>query len=419
MSRPVDRELDLVLVGATGFVGRLTAHHLATHAPAGLRIALAGRSTDRLEGARSMLPGAARTWPLIVVDVLSDAAVADLAARTRVVASTVGPYLRYGLPLVRACAVAGTHYADLTGETLFVRRSIDAAHQTAQLSGARIVHSCGFDSVPSDLGVGLAAARAAAEGAGALTSAVLHVRRLRGGISGGTVDSLRQQLIETEGDPVARRLAADPRALVEDVSGSPYASSAARGLGPLVRDADTGRWQAPFVMGTYNRQIVFRTNALSGWAYGREFVYREVVDTGRGPGGAVAAAALALGTGALLAGMAFGPTRSLLDRLLPEPGQGPDERRRRNGTFTVEVLAETAGGARYRTTLGADLDPGYDGTAVMLGESALGLVAGSGLGPAGVVTPMAALGECLATRLHDRGFTVSTDRIPAGAGDAR
>jgi short subunit dehydrogenase-like uncharacterized protein len=412
VSDPADRELDLVLVGASGFVGRLTARHLAEHAPAGLRVALAGRSTERLASVRSTLFGAGQRWPLITIDVLDGVGVADLATRSRVVVSTVGPYLRYGLPLVKACARAGTHYADLTGETLFVRRSIDAAHQIARANGARIVHSCGFDSVPSDLGVGLTAARAAAEGAGVLTSAVLHVRRLRGGISGGTVASLRQQVIETEHDPDARGLVTNPRALVDDVSGSLYGSSStAHGRSPLARDDRSGSWQAPFVMGAYNRQIVIRSNALAGWPYGREFAYREVVDTGRGPLGAVVAAAIMVWTGALMAGIAFGPARSLLDRVLPQPGQGPDDRRRRNGTFRFEVQAETASGARYRTTVGDERDPGCDGTAVMLGESAISLATDSGLGAGGVVTPMVALGTCLPQRLRDQGFTMTTDRI--------
>ena len=169
-----------------------------------------------------------------------DAAATELAARTRVVATTVGPYLRYGLPLVTACAAAGTHYADLTGEPLFVRRSIDAAHRTAVASGARIVHSCGFDSIPSDLGVGLTAARATADGAGELTSAVLHVTRLRAGVSGGTIDSLRQQAIEASDDPVARRLTTNPWALVDEVAGRPYGSSGERGLTRPTRNDRTG-----------------------------------------------------------------------------------------------------------------------------------------------------------------------------------
>ena len=410
VSNAADRELDLVLVGATGFVGRLTARHLAEHAPAGLRIGLAGRSADKLDQVRSSLPAPGQSWPTIVVDVQDDGAAAELAARTRVVATTVGPYLRYGLPLVKACAAAGTHYADLTGETLFVRRSIDAAHGPAVASGARIVHSCGFDSVPSDLGVGLSAARAAAEEAGELTSAVLHVTRLRGGISGGTIDSLRQQAIETSGDPIARRLTTNPWALVDEVAGRGYGSS---GSGPQrpTRNDRTGSWQAPFVMGAYNGQIVHRSNALAEWPYGRELTYREVIDTGRGPAGAVAAAGVVVGAGALLWGMSMPATRSLLDRVLPKPGQGPDERQRSRGAFRVEVHAETTGGARYCTTIGADHDPGYDGTAVMFGESALSLVGDSGLGPPGVATPMVALGATLPQRLRDHDFTVSTERL--------
>jgi short subunit dehydrogenase-like uncharacterized protein len=410
MSQPVDRELDLVLVGATGFVGRLTARYLVEHAPDGLRIGLAGRSGERLDQVRSALPGPARTWPVIVVDVLDDRAATELAARTRVVATTVGPYLRYGLPLVTACAAAGTHYADLSGEPVFVRRSIDAAHRTAVASGARIVHSCGFDSIPSDLGVGLTAARASADGAGALTSAVLHVTRLRAGVSGGTIDSLRQQAIQASDDPVARRLATDPWALVDEVAGSPYGSSGDAPSLPT-RDDRTGTWQAPFVMGGYNGQIVHRSNSLTGWPYGRELSYREVIDTGRGPRGAVVAAGIVVGAGALMRGMSIPATRALLDRVLPKPGEGPDDRRRSRGAFRIEVHADTTGGARYRTTIGADLDPGYDGTAVMLGESALALASEVGLGAPGAVTPMVALGSSLPPRLRDRGFMIATDRL--------
>lgn len=404
-----------MLVGATGFVGRLTAGELARHAPAGSRIGLAGRSADRLADVRAGLPKPGRDWPLITIDVLDDAAVATLAERTRVVVTTVGPYLRYGLPLVRACAEAGTHYADLTGETLFVRRSIDAADEFARASGARIVHSCGFDSIPSDLGVGLAAQAADDAGAGELVSVVLHVRRLRGGVSGGTIDSLRQQLIESAHDPAARRLAGDRWALVDERSGRPYGSSGGgrRHRLPIDRDQRTGSWQAPFVMGTYNRQIVQRTNALTGWVYGREFRYREVVDTGRGPRGAVAAAGLTLGTGALMGGMALPPSRWLLDHVLPAPGEGPNERRRAAGAFAVELHAETTSGTPFRATIAADHDPGYDGTAVMLAQSGLGLAGDAELGAPGVVTPMVALGSSLPQRLRDRGFTVTAEPFVA------
>ena len=405
---PDVRPHQLVLVGATGFVGRLTAQHLARYAPPGLRIALAGRSAERLAALRDELGGSAALWPLVVVDVDDPDAVAALARSTRVVVTTVGPYLRRGLPLTQACAEAGTHYADLTGETLFVRRSIDTAHPQARASGARIVHACGFDSVPSDLGVGLTAARAAADGAGTLTRTVLHVRAMRGGVSGGTVDSARQQVLEMAADPDARALVGRSDALVESPRRRRRSSGSAR---PVTRDADTGRWQAPFVMGAFNRQIVLRSDSLAGGAYGPEFAYREVVDTGRGPLGAARAAALAGGTTALLAGLGFAPTRAVLDRVLPSPGTGPSERTLQGGRFELEIEAGTTSGAHYRTTVSAPLDPGYAGTAVMLGESGLSLALDELVGPAGVLTPMVALGATLAARLRRHDFVIDTVRV--------
>jgi len=402
---------DLVLVGATGFVGRLTAQHLARYAPPGTRIALAGRSAERLEAVRAELGGTASSWPTVVVDVTDEDAAASLAASAKVVVSTVGPYLRYGLPLVRACAAAGSDYADLTGETLFVRRSIDAAHEEAAATGARIVHSCGFDSVPSDLGVGLCARQAAAERQGSLTETVLHVRSARGGVSGGTVDSLRQQLLETAGDPAARALVGRASALAD----GPQTAGVRRPgrPAPVQRDPRSGQWQAPFVMGVFNRQVVLRSHALAHSAYGPEFRYREVVDTGRGAAGAARAAALAGGTAALVGGMAFAPTRALLDRVLPSPGSGPSEATMAGGRFAVEVDALTTTGARYRTTVAADKDPGYGATAVMLGESGLALALDDLPLRGGVLTPMVALGSALVERLRSHGFTVTTERLPA------
>lgn len=404
-----EAELDVVLLGGTGFVGRMTAEHLARQAPAGVRFGLAGRSTDKLAGLRDDLGESAAGWTLVRADLTDSASIVDLARRARVVISTAGPYAPRGLPLVRACAEAGTAYADLTGETLFARRSVETCHEPAAATGARIVHSCGFDSVPSDLGVGLCAARAELDRTGPLTGATLHVRSARGGVSGGTVDSLRQQLVETAGDRDRRRLLGDPYAL----TGERARGGRQPGPRPLAKDPQTGRWAAPFVMGTYNRQIVLRSNALTGWSYGRDFGYTEVVDTGAGLRGAVAAAVVAGGTGGLVAAMAFGPTRRVLDVVLPDPGEGPRASTLDRGRFRVEVEATTATGARYRTRIGADLDPGYRGTAVMLGEAGLSLALDSHLPDrAGVLTPMTALGEALAARLRNRGFTVVTERDP-------
>ncbi len=403
----MSRDLDLVLLGATGFVGRLTAAHLARSAPPGTRVALAGRSAERLGALRDDLGEAASAWELRTTDVTDERALDRLAGQTTVLATTVGPYARWGLPVVRACATHRTHYADLTGETLFVRDSIDEAHDVARVSGARVVHSCGFDSVPSDLGVRLVADAAAAEGEGTPGETALHVVSMRGGFSGGTIDSGRQQQIATAGRPDLRRVVADPEAL----AGGTRSGRPRRGRPTLRRDPARDTWTGPFVMGGYNRQVVLRTDALGGWAYGRSFDYREVVDTGRGPVGLASAAAVAGGTAALMGGLAFAPTRVLLDRVLPSPGEGPSDRVRAGGRFRVEVDTTTTSGARYVATVAAPYDPGYDGTAVMLGESALALALDDLPDAAGVLTPMTGVGPQLAERLRAHAFEVGVRRV--------
>lgn len=416
-----DREFDLVLVGATGFVGRLTAQHLALHAPPELRIALGGRSEQRLAQVRGDLPETAADWPLVVVDTLKEESVRALARRTRVVVTTVGPYAEYGRLLLGACAAAGTHYADLTGEVLFVRDMIEAHHGTAQATGARIVTSCGFDSVPSDLGVLLTAERAAQDGEGTLTETTLRVRSLRGGVSGGTVDSMRRQFAEAAEDPERAAIVQDPYGLSPDRDGEPdrdaephAGRSTHRGGSrpPVAKDAQSGRWEAPFVMAGYNTRIVRRSNALTGWSYGRDFRYREVSDTGAGPRGLLRSAGTTAVLGGLVAGMRFAPTRALIDRVLPRPGEGPGEEAMARGRFVMDVQATTTTGARYTTRVAAEKDPGYTGTAVMLGETGLALAADEALLPAraGVLTPATALGEVLVERLRAHGFTLETER---------
>lgn len=420
------REHDLVLFGATGFVGRLTAAYLAENAPADLRVALAGRSRERLEAVRATLGSAAADWPVEVADAADGAALADLAARTRVVATTVGPYARHGLPLVEACADAGTHYADLTGEVLFVRRAIDVAQARAVASAAKVVVSCGFDSVPSDLGVFVLAEQVAADGEGWLGETTLYVRTLKGGLSGGTIDSMRQQVADTRSDRAGRRIIGDSYALTPDRSAEPPsrtrrpARSGALGVVdavtarlPVTRDA-SGRWTAPFVMASYNTRIVRRSNALSGYAYGRELRYAEVTDCGRDLTAPVKATALSGALLGLFAGMSFGPTRALLAKVLPKPGEGPDPQAQQAGRFVLDIETTTTTGARYRARVAADKDPGYSGTAVMLGESALCLALDDLPGGGGVLTPATAMGDALVDRLRAHGFTFAVTRIPDG-----
>ncbi|WP_100498088.1 saccharopine dehydrogenase family protein [Geodermatophilus chilensis] len=398
------RTHDLVVYGATGFVGRLLAAYLADAAPAGLRIALAGRSLSRLEQVRGELPAAARGWPLVEADSTDEASLAALAASTRVLATTVGPYVRHGLPVVEACARAGTHYADLTGEVLFVRRAIDRTDAVARDTGARIVHACGYDSIPSDLSALLLAERARADGAGGLREVQL-VATARGGFSGGTVDSIRAQFEELGRDAAARRLAGDPFALSPDRAAEPDTRQP-RDAGPPSRTPD-GRWTAPFVMAPFNTRVVRRSNALQDWAYGRGLRYGEVMGCGRGIPGAATATAVTTALAGFAAAMSLPPTRALLDRVLPEPGTGPGEQARARGWFRMDVDATTASGRRYRATVAGQGDPGYAATAVMLGETALGLALDGDRLPAraGSLTPATALGSVLVERLRTAGHT--------------
>ena len=442
------REFDIVLFGATGATGRLTARHLAAEAGPDLRLALAGRSATRLESLARELGGVARDWPRLVVDAADEDAVRDLASRTRVVVTTVGPYVKYGPPLVAACAEAGTDYCDITGEVLFVHRTMAAHHETAKRTGARIVHACGFDSVPSDLGVLVTVEAARAEGARLLRTRLAVRSSGFGGVGGGTIDTMRTQVDEVTSDAHALAVMRDPWALVEGgrpdagpavagetrgetdeetaASGDGRIRAASRGpldilsraaarvakASPVRRDVDNGHFTGPFVMAAFNTRVVARSASLLD--YGPGFRYVEYSDCGAGPRGAVTAATMSLGLGLGLAGMAFPPTRVVLDRVLPKPGEAPSEEALARGRFRFEITGEASNGARYRTTVAAPYDPGFYGTAIMLGQAALALAQDGDRLPdaAGVLTPATAIGMPLVERLREHQFTFETERLP-------
>lgn len=398
------RDHDIVVFGASGFVGRLVASHLAEHASEPARIALAGRSREKVERTRAELPPRGREWPVLVADASDAASLAAMAGAARVVVSTVGPYLRHGLPVLEACTRAGTHYADLTGEVPFLRQAIDRYDAVARASGARLMHCCGYDSVPSDLGVLALHRRVEADGAGPL-GRVLTVAQARGGVSGGTIASLRGIAELAARDASVRRLLADPFALSPDRAAEPGTPQPPDSPAPS-RLAD-GRWMAPFPMASINTRVVRRSNALQGWAYGRGLRYGEVAGTGRGVGGALGAFGVSAGMGLAAAAFAVPPARALLDRMLPDAGTGPDEETRRSGWFRMELRALTAAGERYEAVAAGPGDPGYAATAVMLGESALALALDQDRLPdaAGSLTPATGIGDVLVERLRAAGHT--------------
>lgn len=404
---------DLVLFGATGFTGNLVADYLARNAPPKTRIALAGRNRDKLATVRSGLSGPSHDWPLLVADAQDPDSLAPLAAASKAIISTVGPYNKYGVELVAACAQAGTHYADLTGEVLFMRRSIDQFDDLAQSTGARIVHSCGFDSIPSDLGVLALHLRAKdSDGKGHLTDTHFLVRKARGGFSGGTVASGMNEIEIARGTKGARKLLADPYSLSPDRSAEPTPGDPKDSL-KVRYDEVAGSWVGPFLMASINTRVVRRSNALLHYAYGHGFRYDEGSAFGPGLTGRLGATAMAGGIAAIGGAMQSEAGRKLASRFLPAPGEGPDERTRQNGMFSITIHTRTPAGVRFQATVAADGDPGYVATSMMLGRAGLVLAGDQRRLPrrAGVLTPATGMGLRLIEELKAAGMTITTREI--------
>jgi short subunit dehydrogenase-like uncharacterized protein len=388
------REFDVVLWGATGFTGRLVADYFATAPSArGVRWAIAGRDRDKLARVRDGL--GLPSLAIVVADAKDARSLEALAARTRVVCTTVGPYAQYGDELVAACVRAGTSSTDLTGETQWIRRTIDRHDEAARASGARIVHCCGFDSIPSDLGVFMLDEAMRARGR-RLSRVDSFFGESRGGVSGGTIASMLNGLDEMKRDPSLRRMLADPYSLVPGTTGPDR-----RDFGGVAYEPRIGRWTGPFVMAAVNAPTVRRSNALLGYRYGRDFRYHERMSFVGGPKGAIAAAAVTAGLAGFVGAMQLGPIRKLVERRLPKPGEGPSAETRARGRFVVRYVADRR-------------DPGYGSTAVMLAESSICLAKDDLEAPGGVLTPAAAMGAPLLARLRASGMEWEVgERLPA------
>ena len=354
------RDLDIVIYGATGFVGKLTAQYLA-NAGAGIRVALAGRSAERLRAVHRSLGPSAQNWPLIVAELSKPVALRAMAEQARVVVSTVGPYSKNGLPIVAACAAAGTDYADLTGEVPFVRDSIDLCHTEASNNGARIVHSCGFDSIPSDLTVYALHRRVGVDGAGELSDTTLVLRAYSGGYAAGSIATMVELMRIAADDPKMRRMLDDPYSLSPDRSAEPELGAQPDlplREGSQIAPELSGLWAGGYVMALYNTRCVRRSNALLRFAYGRRFRYSETISMGS----TVAAPAVAAMFNAAIGGAArFGGwylqmlPAGLVERITPPPGTGYDEGAR--GHYKVETYTTTTTGQRYVATMTQQGDP--------------------------------------------------------------
>lgn len=394
------QEFDVVVYGATGFTGRLVAEYLLkTYGPAGeVRWAMAGRDAKKLKQIAIDI-GAPMGQPPMIEANASDAGALDaLAHRARVVITTVGPYQRYGEGLLAACVRAGTDYVDLCGEPNWMAAMIAKYEKAAKESGARIVFSCGFDSIPFDGGVFYLQQEAKLRFGQPLRDVRGRVRRMKGGFSGGTAASLLATLEAGRRDPKVTQIMADPFAL------SPERLAPQPSGDGVVHDEDIPGWAAPFVMAAINTKNVHRTNALRGYPYGRDFTYSEMMFTGDGSKGQARARAALRQSRLQNSMLTFAPTRALLKRFaLPKPGEGPTKEQRETGEYEALFIGKTADGSSLRASVSGDMDPGYGSTSKMITEAALCLNdTPREETPGGIWTPFAAMGDALIDRLQQR-----------------
>jgi short subunit dehydrogenase-like uncharacterized protein len=413
-----ERQYDLVVWGATGVAGRLVAEYLTEqYAPDSLSLALGGRDVDRLGSVEADLTRHSDEWdeiPTVIGDATEPESLREIARDTRVICTTVGPYTKYGSPLVGACVEAGTDYCDLTGEVNWIREMIDRYHDEAVDAGARIVHSCGFDSVPADMGTALVQSFAAEEFDAHCDLVRIYVEDASGTVSGGTLASVAEMFEAVSTDPVARQTVRNPYSLAPPGERHGVDDGEQRWAR---NDQLRSVWTAPSPMAAVNERVIRRSNALLGYPWGREFRCTEAIPTGRGPVGAATANIVAGGLGLFAAGMSVDPIRSGLRRFaFPDPGEGPTSEQAEKGHFTVRVLGRgtnTDGPFTVEAEFGADLDPGYGATARMLGESAMCLLRDEIDSPldGGVLTPASGIGIPLVERLRAVGFTATVDEV--------
>ena len=392
-----DKTFDIVVYGATSFVGQIMTRYMhAQFGDGSIRWAIAGRSQDKLQKLSETI--GLSGIEMLVADASDEAALEAICARTRVVVSTVGPYALYGDTLVKVCAASGTHYCDLTGEPQWIRKMQERHESAARKSGAWIVHCCGFDSIPSDLGVHFLQQHASRQFGQACNRINMRVAEIRGGASGGTIASMINMVKEASGDADLRRQLEDPYSLCPPGHGF----SARQREVKMAYDDDYKSWVAPFIMAAINARVVHRSNALSHNSYGADFLYEEAMVTGAGGAGKRAARAISWGMTGLMLGLLVPPIRWLLENhVLPKPGEGPSEHAQLTGGYDLVFLGTTPDGNKIRCRVTGDRDPGYGSTAKMLAQAAACLARDVPESTAGGFwTPATLMGDKLIRRLQ-------------------
>lgn len=368
-----NQPFDLIIFGATSFVGQILCHYLNEHygIDGEVKWAAAGRSLPKLETLKRNLGEGAESLTLLTADAADEAALTRLCENTKVIISTVGPYALYGEPLVKVCVETGTDYCDLTGEVQWVRQMISRYEAKAQQSGARIVHCCGFDSIPSDMGVFHLQQQAIKQFGAPCSSIRMRVKAIRGAASGGTVASMINITKEAATNKALRKELANPYSICPD--GHPFNARQINVSTPEF-DSESGQWAGPFIMAGINTRVVHRSNALSDYSYGTDFKYDESMLMGKGIKGRLTASGIGVGLGLFLVGAALKPTRWLMENyLLPKPGEGPSPRDQERGFYDIRFVGTTDKGKKIKTKVTGDRDPGYGSTSKMLAQAGISL----------------------------------------------
>lgn len=399
------REFDIIIWGASGFTGRLVAGYIFSKygTNGDLKWAMAGRNLAKLELVRSKV--ADKTVPIVVADSNDEEGLKEMVKRAKVICTTVGPYAKYGSKLVSVCIENQTHYCDLAGEVQWIRRMIDKHHEFAVANQTKIVNCCGFDSIPSDMGVYFIQKISKAKKGQIAKQIQMRVAGASGGISGGTYESLSHVNEEAHKDKNIFKVLINPYGLnpVGEQEGLDKYD-----LRTIVYDKASKSWIGPFVMAAINTKIVRRSNALSGYAYGKDFRYDEATLSGKGLKGRVKGFISVIPIGLMMSAKPGSLLKRIIDKILPKAGEGPNKKQRENGFYNLRFYITYEDGSKALAKVIGDMDPGYGSTSKMLSEAAICLAKDELSYLGGVLTPSTAMGDKLLSRLEkNAGLTFS------------